>query len=256
MEPAERRGRIIAILRRETRVSVNDLASELRISKETVRRDLSELEVSRLLRKVHGGAVLPEPGIYEFGAESPFQARMAERTDAKRAIARKVLELLHPGDSLFVDTGSSTVLLAEELSRMDGLTVITNSGLVAALAARGTGSRVVYLGGDYRVDGAETLGTTTVRQIGRYQPSHAIITVAGLTELGGQDYDPAEADVARAMVARARSVIVLADHAKLYRGAPYTAVDLSMISVLVTDRMPEGSLASALVAAGVRVLVA
>nr|WP_316656214.1 DeoR/GlpR family DNA-binding transcription regulator [uncultured Gellertiella sp.] len=246
----------MTMLRREGRVTVNALAGALAISKETIRRDLSELEGLRQLRKVHGGATLPEPGLYPFGAESPFQARMGEQSEAKRAIARAAMSLLRPGDTLFVDTGSTTVLVAEELSRMKDLTVITNSGLVAGLAARGEGARVIHLGGDFRADGAETLGTTTVEQIERYQVSHAIITVAGLTELGGQDVDPAEADVARAMSKRARQVIIVADSSKFYRGAPYTAVDMGRIDVLVCETLPEGALRTALEASGVELLEA
>lgn len=254
MEPDDRREQIMTRLRAEGRVTVNDLSETLGISKETIRRDLSGLEALRRLRKVHGGAVLPEPGIYEFHPESPFQARLEQNSEAKRTMARAAAGLLKAGDVIFVDTGTTTVVFAEELSRLAGLTVITNSGLVAGLAARGTDARVVHIGGDFRVDGAETLGNTAIEQIGRYQASHAFITVAGLTELGGQDYDSAEADVARAMIGRSQRVIVLADSAKFFRGAPYTAVDMARIDVLVTDRMPEGSLLEALARAGTRII--
>lgn len=256
MEPDVRREQIMARLRSEGRVSVNDLSASLRISKETIRRDLAALEALRRLRKVHGGAVLPEPGLYEFSPESPFQARMEDNSEAKRAIARAAGGLLKPGDVIFVDTGTTTVLFAEELSRLQGLTVITNSGLIAGLAARGRDARVVQIGGDFRADGAETTGSTAIEQVNRYQASHAFITVAGLTELGGQDYDSAEADVARAMIGRAQRVIVLADYSKFFRGAPYTAVDMGRIDVLVTDRRPEGSLLEALTRAETRIVTA
>ena len=255
MEQEDRRDIIMTRLRAEGRVTVNDLSAMLGISKETIRRDLTVLETMRRLRKVHGGAALPEPGIYEFSPESPFQARMEQNGEAKRGMARAAATLLKAGDVLFVDTGTTTVVFAEELSRLAGLTVITNSGLIAGLAARAPEARVVHIGGDFRLDGAETLGPTAIEQIGRYQASHAFITVAGLTELGGQDYDSAEADVARAMIGRAQKVVVMADGTKFFRGAPYTAVDMARIDVLVTDRMPEGSLLEALNRAEARIIV-
>lgn len=256
MEPEERRGRILAALHGAGRVMVNDLADRLWVSRETIRRDLSELETAGRLRKIHGGAVLPSTIHYEFGPESPFQARMEENAEAKRAIARAAVAILKPGDTLFVDTGSTTVMFAEELARMRDLTVITNSGLIAGLAARGEGANVILLGGEYRADGAEAVGPVTLEQIERYQVQHAIITIAGLTELGGQDADPAEAAVARAMVRRAVQATMLADSSKFYRGAPHTVADLRHVTRVVTERPPSGLLAEALDAAGVELVIA
>lgn len=256
MEPEERRQGILSALHGAGRVMVNDLADRLSVSRETIRRDLSELELAGRLRKIHGGAVLPASIHYEFGPESPFQARMGENSEAKRAIARAGAAILKPGDTLFIDTGSTTVLFAEELARMPDLTVITNSGLIASLAARGEGAKVILLGGEYRADGAEAVGPVTLEQIDCYQVQHAIITIAGLTELGGQDADPAEAAIARAMVRRAVQATILADSSKFYRGAAYSVAGLQHVTRLVTECPPSGRLAEALNAAGVELVIA
>lgn len=256
MQPEMRRAAILDLVRREGRVSVNALADALGASRETIRRDLTELEAARALRKVHGGAIAPEPPVYQFGSESPFKARLNEGAEAKRSIARAAAPMFQAGDTLFIDTGSTTLLFAEELATKSGLTVITNSGLIAAHAARGTDQRVIQLGGDFRSDGAETIGAVTIEQIGLYQVTHAVLTIGGLTEKGAHDYDAAEADIARAMARQAHWVVVLAHGDKFYRSAPYLAVDLASIDVLVTDRVPEGSLADALDAAEVEIVLA
>ncbi len=256
MQPEMRRAAILDLVRKHGRVSVNMLADALGASRETIRRDLTELEAARGLRKVHGGAVLPEPPVYQFATEGSFQARMDEASEAKRAIARAAAPLFQSGDTLFIDTGSTTLTFAEELAAKSGLTVITNSALVAGHAARGAEARVIQLGGDFRPDGAETVGTVTIEQIGLYQVTHAVLTIGGLTEKGAHDYDAAEADVARAMARQAHWVVLLAHHGKFYRSAPYLAVDLAAIDVLVTDRAPEGPLADALAAASVEVVLA
>lgn len=255
-QPEMRRAAILDLVRRDGRVSVNALAEALGASRETIRRDLSELEAAGGLRKVHGGAIAPEPPVYQFGSEGPFQARMQDCADAKRAIARAAAPLFQTGDTLFIDTGSTTLFFAEELAGKSGLTVITNSGLIAAHAARGAEQRVIQLGGDFRGDGAETVGAVTIEQIGLYQVTHAVLTIGGLTEKGAHDYDAAEAEVARAMARQAHWVVLLAHQEKFYRSAPYLAVDLARIDVLVTDAAPEGPLADALDAARVEVVLA
>lgn len=255
LEADDRREGILAALRQAGRVSVNGLADLLGVSRETIRRDLTELETAGRLRKVHGGAVASPRMSYAFGPESSFQVRMHTNALAKRRIAAAAAALLRPGDTIFIDTGSTTVLLAEELARLSGLTVITNSGLIAGLAARGEGARVIHVGGEYRVDGAETVGPLAIEQIERFQATHAMLTVAGLTEFGGQDADPAEAAIARAMARRAGEVVILADSTKFCRGFPFTAVDLADIGRIVTDTAPTGRLLDAVRDAGVEVIV-
>ena len=107
MRPHERHEKILELLRDNGRVEVNALAGILETSQETIRRDLTVLASEGRLWKVHGGASLPQPN-----GEGPFQLRMTEQLREKRAIARTAASFFHPGDTLFVDTGSATVLFA------------------------------------------------------------------------------------------------------------------------------------------------
>lgn len=248
--PHERRDRILQILRDGERHSVEHLADKLAASRETIRRDLTELAAEGIVRKFHGGAALPEPR-----GENRFQARMSEQLREKRAVARRAAELFGPGDTLFIDTGTTTVLFAEELARRGGITVITNSVTIAQTVTQGESeNRVFVIGGEYAAEAAENLGSLAVEQVGRFQALHAVITVGAIDEVGVMDFSLGEAEVARAMIAQARRITVIADSSKLNRMALFRVCALEEIDRLVTDRPPAGMLAAALAAAGVEVV--
>lgn len=255
MNPESRRLEVLALVRSGQKMLVEDLAAALGASRETIRRDLAELDRRGLLRKIHGGAVVAEPGIDAFGPEGPFAARVALNLPAKRAIARAAARLFHPGDSLFIDTGSTTILFAEELASRPGLTVITNSGTIATLAAKAPESRVFQLGGAFRRGGQESVGELTVQQLGQFRPSHAVLTVAAVSAISYMDHDFEEAQVARAMARQAASVTILADASKMGMRGVYELGPLAMAHRLVTDAVP-AALADALHGAGVDVVVA
>ena len=112
MHPRARREKILELLRdsESGRLTVEDLARVLKASSETIRRDLTQLSSENLISKFHGGASLPQPS-----GEGPFRTRMADSLRQKRAIARVAAGLFRPGDTLLVDTGSTTIVFAEEL---------------------------------------------------------------------------------------------------------------------------------------------
>ena len=247
MKSAERRGIILELAQSGKTLAVDSLAADLAASRETVRRDLAELDRLGLLRRVHGGAVLG--GREE---EEPFHQRMGQQVAAKRAMARHVAKALMPGDSLFIDTGSTTLLLAEEVALRKGLIIITNSADIASLCLRGQGNRVVLIGGEFRGPGREAVGSMALAQIGQLRARQAVLTVAAVTERGVFDVDPQEAEVARAMIAQVETVTVLADASKMGRAGVFELCALSRVGRIVTDSMPD-TLRRAAEAAGTRV---
>lgn len=254
MTPEDRRNEIVSLIRSEARVSVERLSEALEASKETIRRDLAELDRQGLLRKIHGGAVVPEPGVTG-GGEGPFPSRMAQNLKAKRAIAKAAAALFSPGDSLLIDTGSTTLIFAEEIALIQGLTVITNSAAIAALAAKGPESRVFLIGGEFRRGGQESLGEMAIQQVAHFRATHAVLTVAAVAQTGFMDHDPQEAQLARAMVRQAGSVTILADSSKMERLGVFEIGPPQMARRLVTDAIPQG-LEGSLRAAGVEIVVA
>ena len=248
MTPALRRDAILRRARTGDRLAVERLAAEFAASRETIRRDLAELDRLGLLRRVHGGAVTA-PGAVE---EGPFHQRMRQQVAAKRAMARHVAQGLLPGDSLFIDTGSTTLFLAEEISQRNGLIIITNSADIATMCQRGAGNRVMLIGGEFRAAGREAVGAMAVAQIGQLRAARAILTVAAVTERGVFDSDPQEAEVARAMAAQADQVTVLADASKMGRAGVFEVCPMARLGRIVTDAMAK-SLRDAAEALGVQV---
>lgn len=251
MRPEDRRQRIVDLVRARRRVTVDELAESLDISRETIRRDLTELADRHLLRKVHGGATLPE-----LQGEGAFSVRMGERAAEKRAIARRAAELFMPGDTLFVDTGTTTLAFAEELARRQRLTVITNSLSIAQVMGRaGNGHAVYLLGGTFSEDASETLGPLAIEQISTFHAAHAVLTVGAVNETGLQDFNLEEAQIARAMLGQARCVTVLADDSKFEQHALFPIAALDKIDRLVSNAAPGNNLAEALREADVETLV-
>jgi len=115
MRPDERRENIVRLVHKSGEISVEQLAFALGVSRETIRRDLATLDAGGRLKKFHGGARMRSSLTAEPAAEGPFALRMAENLAAKRRIAHAAARLLAPGDAVFIDTGTTTLVLAEAL---------------------------------------------------------------------------------------------------------------------------------------------
>ena len=248
MKPKQRQGQIAAIIGRDGQVSVEALAERFDVSTETIRRDLGLLAEAGVIQKVHGGAKRPR-----MQSESSFQQRMVENAEAKRTIAGKLAHIVERGDTLFIDTGSTTLACAEQLAPTGGMTVITNSLRIAQVfGTAGLENAVYLLGGSYGADNAETVGPLAIRQVEAFQADYAVLTVAAIdAEAGIMDANFDEAQMARAMIGRARQLVVVADATKFDRRAAFQVCALSDVDMLVSDQPPDPILAGSLRAAEV-----
>ncbi len=250
MKPKQRQSQIAAIIGRDGQVSVEQLAARFDVSTETIRRDLGLLAEAGVIQKVHGGAKRPR-----MQSESSFQQRMVENAEGKRTIARKLADIVERGDTLFIDTGSTTLACAEELAPTGGMTVITNSLRIAQVfGATGLENAVYLLGGTYGADNAETVGPLAIEQVEAFQADYAVLTVAAIdAEAGVMDANFDEAQMARAMIGRSRNVVVVADATKFDRRAAFQVCALADVDMLVSDMPPETVLAGSLRAAEVTI---
>ncbi|QDJ52648.1 DeoR/GlpR family DNA-binding transcription regulator [Bordetella hinzii] len=228
--------RIRGLLSSLGQVSTERIAQDLGVSRETVRRDLLALEAEGGLRRVHGGIVATGGQ-----AEPPLAVRQTVRAKEKRAIARAAARLVQAGQTLFVDAGSTTAILAEELAAMTGITVITNGLLVAqkmaAVHVTRPANHVILLGGQVSASLAATCGDVTISDIHRYHADIALLSPVGVSaEHGATSFDHAEAAVARAMAGRAKRLIILADHSKLGHASRVAYAPAADIDVVVTNR--------------------
>ncbi|RWR25580.1 DeoR/GlpR transcriptional regulator [Agrococcus lahaulensis] len=261
MLATQRRDTIAARLTADGRVLVAEIARELGITAETVRRDLDALEEAGVARRVHGGAVAA-------GRSSLVETALAEResanTASKRRIARLAAErLLASGaTSLLLDAGTSTAALAAELvaswPRSGGprLVVATHSPAIAQQLAQHPTIEVHAIGGRIRSVTGAAVGAQTVLAIAALRPDVVVLGANGLDATGATTPDPDEAAVKTAIVAAGRRVAVLADASKLGAASLCRFAALEQLDVLLTDAEPEPSLAAALEDAGCEVHVA
>ena len=252
MKKHKRQAKLIELVRKREEASVEDLARLLEASRETVRRDLTQLSDQGKIQKVHGGATLPRAL-----GEGHFQQRMSENVDAKMKIAKLAAEIFKPGETLLLDTGSTTLFLAEELAKSAGLTIVTNSTEIARTISKGnSGNRVFLLGGEFSAANNQTLGAMATTQLRAFRAHHAVLTVGAMdARTGAMDFNFDEAQVARVMIEQSNEVTVLADASKFEALASFEVCPLSSIHRIVSDGPVPNDIREELVAAGKQAVI-
>ncbi len=213
---------------------VGDLARDMGVSQETIRRDIRRLEESGELIK-HHGSVSPAMA----GPEAPFERRMRENAPEKLAIARHVATMIDDGDSVMLDTGTTTSLLARELRRKSGLTIVTNSSDIARTLATVNGNKVYMAGGELHGDNGAAFGPSAIEFVTHFSVRFAIISIAAIDAATGlMDHHLAEAEFARTVLKCGRKRLVITDHTKFTRTALVKVCDFKDFDLLVTDAAP------------------
>lgn len=251
MYPPERHTLILTTARAAGRVEVQQLATELDVTPETVRRDLTVLERMGLLRRVHGGAVVVE----RIGYEPALAQREHELGAEKDRIAKAALDELPDGGSVLIDAGSTTVRLAELLPPDREMVVVTHA-LPVATALAGLPLVTLHLiGGTVRRRTLAAVGTWAQQALAGIRVDVAFLGTNGLTvEDGLSTPDLAEAAVKRALVAAAARTVVLTDHSKIGRTELAVVAPLSRVDTVVTDSGVAPELADEIETAGPRVV--
>lgn len=216
-------------------VSLRELARVVQTSEVTVRRDVRALEAEGLLDRRHGGAVLPGG----FTRESGFPQKSHLATAEKTAIADVAAGLVEEGEAIVVGAGTTTQELARRLARIPGLTVVTNSLLVAQALAHANRVEVVMTGGTLRGSNYALVGSGAEQSLQGLRVSRAFLSGSGLTaERGLSTSNMLSASVDRALVQAAAEVVVLADHTKLGTDTMFQTVPADVMTRLVTDEPP------------------
>ncbi|NVO54764.1 DeoR/GlpR transcriptional regulator [Rhodobacteraceae bacterium B1Z28] len=230
----------------------SELANMLAVSEETVRRTIKALSKAGTVERVHGGAYLA--GVQ---GDPSFFRRISQHAEEKRRIAGHIAKMVQDQMTVFLDVGSTTAFVAEELRRAGNLTIVSNSiGIGQALAGI-NGNRVHLLGGEMQSDERGTFGHVAHRQVQRYAFDLVVLSTDAILDRKGFLYQSlAEADLASVVVRNADHVVMAAAHFKFGETAPYVGPDPRMVHTLVTDRAPKGTLADSIGQWGVNVHVA
>lgn len=248
----ERQQKIAEILRQRGTLRVVDLADQFSVSRETIRRDLAELEAQGLGRKVHGGVVLDHPR----SAEPSYSDRAVSEVAAKRAIGRAAAAMIQDGESVLLDLGTTTLEVARHLKGRRNITVLTNSLPAAMALVEEPGVTVFLTGGQLRPGDLSLSGSRAKDALNDFYVDRAVVGAGGLgVETGLTDYHVEEAAVRRLMIQRAHQVMVVADHTKFGVTAFASVCRADEIDHIVTDAAVDAHYVEALESAGVSVVV-
>jgi DeoR/GlpR family transcriptional regulator of sugar metabolism len=236
--PEERRRVILEHLSTEGRVYAADLCRLLRVSEDTVRRDLRELDEAGLLRRVHGGA-LPRAL-----APMSHQARAGLQQPAKQAVAHVAAGLVQPGQVIFIDGGTTTLEVARSLPKDLRATVITVSPPVALALAEHPGIEVRLVGGRLHPQALTVVGAETVEALRQIRADLCLLGVCSLHIEGGITASLAEeAATKRAMIHHAAETVAVLTADKLGTLSPFVVAPAERLATLVTEASaPEATL--------------
>jgi len=244
----ERLAQLRELIRARHVVRLQEICRELGVSTATARRDLEELEKRGELQRVHGGAVSIESRL----EEPLFDDKTALATREKQRIAEAALALIKPGETVYLDGGSTVLALARLLRERANLTVVTNS-LRAAIELSGAGPRLILVGGELRRLSQTVVGPLTGSVLEELHVDRAFMGTMGLAREGLTTTDPGEAYTKELVMHRARQVILLADSSKVGKVSFARAGRLEQINMLITDKQLDSAWARELARRGVKV---
>jgi DeoR/GlpR family transcriptional regulator of sugar metabolism len=242
----ERHELILTEVRRSASIRISRLAARMGVAGETIRRDLIELGDAGLLNRTYGGAtislVTSEPVIAE---------RSQTMVEERARVGRGTANLVHNGQIVMIDGGSTTYEVARNLSQLRrDLTVITNSIGVASVTGANSTFRVILCPGAYDNREASVFGEDAVEFIRRYNADIAVIGASGLSDDGPSDMISGAASVKRAMISRSLSALLVVTNDKFDRRSLERVCTLGDLSGVVADREPPPELRAAIEGAG------
>jgi len=246
----ERWERMRALLRRHRVMRVEDFCRQLPVSPATVRRDLEKLERAGAIRRVHGGAVSVESRL----DEPLFDNKTSIAAKEKHRIAEAALAFIAPGDTIYLDGGSTVLELARLLSDRTNITVVTNS-LRAAIELAGRGPRLIVIGGELRRLSQTVVGPLTRHVLEGLHLDKAFMGTIGFALREGlTTTEPSEAFTKELVMARAREVILLADSSKAGKVSFARAGNLDKLHAVVTDSKLDQKFTKELTKKGIKVV--
>lgn len=228
----ERRDNIIKRLQAERKVRVDELSKEFGVTTVTIRNDLDFLEKKGILHRTHGGALIRN-NVYN---DPSVEEKQMLNKEEKQKIGGKAVEFIEDGQSILLDSGTTTLQIAYHLGEIKELTVMTNAIKIGMEMAKYDGANVMLTGGTLRTESYSLVGPDAEKTINNYFFDTLFLGVDGLDiGYGLTTPNPMEAQLNRIMVEHAKQVIAVTDSSKLGRHSFSYICDLDVISKLITD---------------------
>ncbi len=253
MTAAERKAVILQRINSAGSTSIKELAQELNVSEMTIRRDLDTLEHTNLVKRKYGKAISIRGTSYE----PSYQERLLENRDVKEKLGRLAAGLIKDGDSIAFDTGTTVFSVAQHLTHVHNLTVVTHSlTIVDLLKSSSTIQEIIVLGGVLRRQENSIVGDLTLSGIQNFYVDKLFLGVGGINDnLDLTEFSYDDAMVKRQFLSHAQEVILLADSSKFTKTAFVKFGNMEDIDILITDKLPPKPLLSLLKEQNVKILI-
>jgi DeoR family transcriptional regulator, glycerol-3-phosphate regulon repressor len=253
MTPNPRQITLLNVLKSQGSISVEELATKLGVTLQTVRRDVQKMADEGLLARFHGGVRVPSSTTQNI----EHQQRERLNADGKERIAKAVAAAVPNNCSLILNIGTTTEAIAKALLQHSGLRVITNNLNVASILTVNAQCEVIVVGGVVRQRDGGIIGESAVEFIQQFKVDIALIGISGIETDGTlRDYDYREVKVSQAIISHSREVWLAADQSKFNRPAMVELAQLSQIDKLFTDCTPPDPFPALLENAGVTLIEA
>ena len=250
-----RRMLILSQLEKNGQVSVNDLSESLGVSSVTIRNDLEQLEKKNMLLRARGGAMKISKN--HVGLDYPLSDKQKKHLLEKKEIGKKAIELIEVGNTIILDSGSTTFEVAKNLGEFEELTVITNAINIASLLAEHKNINVIVPGGTMRKNSLSLVGILAEKGFRNYFCDQLFLGVDGFdTSYGLSTPNIEEAHLNQIMIEMSKQVIVVADSSKFNRRGFAFIAPVTKIHTLITDKGIPAEERSKLEALGIEVLIA
>ena len=232
MNAEERKKIILEKLDEEGIVRIAHLSKLLKTSRETVRKDLYELEKESLIKKVHGGAVRDISN-----QETAYEKRISDHEEGKKLISQKALSYIENGDTIYLDYGTTTYQLAKLLHKFSNITVVTNSIPIINVLLRYEGIQMIIPGGILRRNEGALVGAFANDNINKIFVDIGFFGCAGIDAKNGvTNFHMDESEVSKKMMKQSQTAIVLADSSKIGVTALNHVANLNAIDIVITDK--------------------
>ena len=215
--------------------TMKQLSDQFNVSINTIRRDIQQMVSSGRLSKVHGGVM-----INQNDTTVPFTDRSSVGTSEKQLIGQMAAQIVNPGDTIYVDSGTTTVELIPHLSGIHNLTVVSNSLIVFNRLLELFDINMIAIGGQFSRKTMSYSGPIAVNSLKDIRINKAFMSATGVSiAAGATNYSLYESEVKRTAVSRSEEIILLSDHSKFGKSAPICFCPLEEIDILITDQKPE-----------------
>jgi DeoR/GlpR family transcriptional regulator of sugar metabolism len=244
----ERHTKILKLLSKDHETSVKYLTDVLHVSSVTIRQDLNFLEQEGLLRRVHGGAVLKDA--------DDIANRLGVDYEKKLKIAKRASDLVSPGETVLIESGSVNALLARELVKKENVHILTTNIFIARQFRKNLEAKIILLGGIYQHQSESMVGKITKICIDNINFSKAFIGIDGFTiETGFTSRDFFRAEISAYIVQKCKEVYIVSDSSKFGRDAIANICSPSEIKHVVTDKELSEHFSQSLTSEGIELVM-